>query len=107
MQNFWETRLGGGSSTKIQKIQQKYKNNKAPPSAAPQGGRASRAPLGFVVFIFLANFLEFFVADFWQIFLADGGPSRFSPHIWLVDGGFMILWRRGVPFVTRSARETK
>ena len=59
VQNFWETRLGGGSSTKIQKIHQKYKNDEAPPLAAPQGGRASRAPLGFVVFIFLVDFLCF------------------------------------------------
>ena len=85
VQNFWETRLGGGSSTKIQKINKKYKNNKT------KGGARSAPPLGrrrrrrLVVFIFLANFLEFFVADFWQIFLADWAPSRFSPHFWLVD----------------------
>ena len=42
------------------KVTRNNKNNKAPPSAAPQGGgRFAPAPLGFVVFVFLLAFLIF------------------------------------------------
>ena len=92
VQSFWETRLGGGSSTKIQNIHKEYKNNKAPPSAAPQGGRASRAPPWFCCFCISGKFFVFlwmtppsslvfqnyFVQTIWETRLGVGHPQKYT-----------------------------
>ena len=55
----------GPQGPKKNQIIKPIEKNKAPPSAAPpRGARFARPPLGFVVFVFLVDFLHFFVDDF-------------------------------------------
>ena len=63
----------------MKEISQKSKNNKT------KGG----AEGGALLFLYFCLIFFIYFADFWQIFLADWAPSRFSPHIWLVHGGFI------------------